>query len=693
MPRTLVFAAAALLFTAATASANELSTFPGLWIDNVDAQTTGVWKESKSVRPYIGSEYLASDDPEAVIRYRFTLPKDADYHLLLSYSAGSNRASNVPVLFTTAEGPQELALNQKVNPTDLLGFQRLGEFPLKAGEFTIEVAGRGANGYIIADAAWLLTTTELEAAKKLAKTKPPAVASKAANAPEPPPEPAPPFNRPASASQFATMTSDQLDELLAQHLGPIADDQLIDDPTFLRRASLDLLGRQPTVEELESFIDSKDPNRRQVAVDRMLDSPDFGSNWSNYWCDTIAARQQEPELTFHDYRPFKAWLAEQLNQGQGWDETVYQMLTANGKVGDAPEATFIGFHQGNSHRLAGETSRVFLSVQIHCAECHDHPFIDMPQETFHGMAAFFARTDAKIAQLDSRQIEVKSKTKGEHTIAGKKGEILPTAFDNQPLPADQSDIARRSALARWITAPENSYFAASHVNRVWSRLMGVGFYDPVDNMGEDSDPIYDDVLAAVSGHLVASQYNPKSVMRLIIGSRAYRRRLDESAKEPLTAAVTKQIRGDEVFDSLATAIALPNFTPEREKKSAAVRFPPPPKSTRDLVNEAFGYDPSFRDQDIPRTMTQAMFLMNNPQVQDQINAQADSGTFLASLLAGQPTDSGAIERLYEAVLARRPQAREVEICLAHIKTLPDRGAAFEDLLWSLLNSAEFTTRR
>ena len=138
---------------------------------------------------------------------------------------------------------------------------------------------------------------------------------------------------------------------------------------------------------------------------------------------------------------------------------------------------------------------------------------------------------------------------------------------------------------------------------------------------------------------------------------------------------------------------------EASRASPSIARPPltaapiPPKSTRDLVNVAFGFDPSFPDAWISRTMTQAMFLMNNDQVQKQIDAQPDSGTMLSKLLAAEKDDAKVVDTLFERVLARRPSSSEREIVLAHVQSIEDRGDAFEDVLWSLLNTAEFTTRK
>jgi hypothetical protein len=161
----------------------------------------------------------------------------------------------------------------------------------------------------------------------------------------------------------------------------------------------------------------------------------------------------------------------------------------------------------------------------------------------------------------------------------------------------------------------------------------------------------------------------------------------------LPKIITTRLRGDEVFQSLVTAIELPNVTPPQEKPNGVVRFPPPPKSTRDLVNEAYGYDPSLEQGNVVRTMLQAMFMMNNEQIQKQIDAKPGSDTHLAKLLARESDDRAAIKELFEHVLVRQPTPSEMETAVQHLGEIKDRHAAFEDLLWSLLNSAEFTTRR
>ncbi|MBS0202496.1 MAG: DUF1549 domain-containing protein [Planctomycetes bacterium] len=507
------------------------------------------------------------------------------------------------------------------------------------------------------------------------------------------------------AQERATsLTSADLDRLF-QSAAKLDDSDLADlitDEQFLRRVTLDLIGRQPTPAELATFLLDSSTSKRTEATDRLLNSPEFGSNWAGYWSDVIGYRVPPPELTFLDYTLFEQWLAGRINQNAPWDETVRLILMASGKVKEHPEATFVGFHQADTTRLAAETARVFMSLQIGCAQCHDHPFDEWKREQFHELAAYFVRASAKMPWNDSGEIEVKDKGKGEYVMPNvadptKKGTtMIPTFLTGSKLESGKSDLERRTELASVVASNTNPWFAKAYVNRVWARLMGRGFCEPVDDIGAGNEPQLREVQQPLTDSFIASGFDAKGLFRVIVNSKAYQQRLADNpstAEKPFAAGRTTKLRGDEVFQSLVTAIELPNVTPAKIAPTKEIRFPPPPKSTRDVVSEVFGFDPSLRPEDISRTLGQAMLLMNNDQLQAQINSRPESGTALSKLLAGETDNSRAVSQLFQLVLARKPNDAEVQLALDHVSSLPIRGEAFEDLLWSLINSAEFTTKR
>ena len=355
----------------------------------------------------------------------------------------------------------------------------------------------------------------------------------------------------------------------------------------------------------------------------------FGVNWADYWSDTIAYHVPPPELTYLNYAPLKAWLASRLNGNAPWDEVVRELITGAGKVEDQPAATFVGYHQAVATNLAAETSRIFLGQQIGCAECHDHPFDHWQRKQFHELAAFFARSKAKLPWNDGPATVVSSADKGEYLTPDvadpqKKGaETQPVLLDGKQSEAGLCDSERRGAVGRRVTARDNPWFARAYTNRVWGRLIGRGFYEPVDDLGNSRPRELPAVHEALAAHFVASEYDVKELFRLIIAAKAYRQntRFDFPPGESGTPS---RFRGDEVFAALKVAIALPDVTPESTKATAAIRFPPPSKSTRKLVNDAFGTDPSLAPADAPRTIGQALWMMNNEQLQAQLNAAREA---------------------------------------------------------------------
>lgn len=508
----------------------------------------------------------------------------------------------------------------------------------------------------------------------------------------------------ALVSPKALVSPEQLDQLFlaATKLNEADLAGVVTDEQFLRRVSLDLIGRQPTPDELAVFLLDGSEAKRAAVVERLLGSPEFGSNWASYWSDVIGYRVPPPELTFLDYTLFEQWLADRINKNAPWDETVRTILMASGKIKDHPEATFVGFHEADTTRLAAETARVFLSLQIGCAQCHDHPFDEWKREQFHELAAYFVRASAKMPWNDSGEIEVKDKGKGEYQMPNvadpsKKGiTMVPAFLTGAKLEIGKNDLERRTELAMVIARNDNPWFAKAYVNRVWARLMGRGFHEPVDDIGAGNEPQLREVHTPLTAHFIATGFDAKSLFRLIVNSRTYQLSLSHSpssAEVAFAAGRTTKLRGDEVFQSLVTAINLPNVTPPKTAPTKDIRFPPPPKSTKDIVSEIFGFDPSLRPEDISRTLNQAMLMMNNDQLQAQFNANPESGTTLSKLVSADPDNAKAINRLFQLVLARNPTGAETTIALEHVSSLSNRGEAFEDLLWSLINSTEFTTKR
>ena len=498
------------------------------------------------------------------------------------------------------------------------------------------------------------------------------------------------------------LTPKQIDALVAKELADFDKAKVVDDESFLRRITLDLVGRQPTIEEMDTFRTDTSGDKRGQAIDRLLNSEEFGKQWANYWSDTISFRVPPPELTFLQYDRFKVWLTDNINKNKGWDEITRELLIATGPIKKNPAVTFIGYHQGNPVKLASETARIFLGVQVECAQCHDHKFDKWKREQFHGLAAFYARTSGKLGKAqDGSSTAIKDKGKGEYVMPNaenprKRGTTMaPVFLTGEKLKTGINDMQRRQALAKFITHADNPWFAKAYVNRIWGRLMQRGFFEPVDNLGPYQENVLPKVHLALANHFKANKHDMKDLFRLVMNTKTYQ------LQEPLgkrfvnaTAPAThNKLNGDAVYQSLVKAIELPNIKGKQRKPTGTERFPPPPKSTRDIIADKFGYDPSLCPEEVSRTMAQAMLMMNNKQIQKQINADPKSGTLLSKLLKSEADNRKLFARIFRQTLARRPTDREMDIALSHIDRTGNRGEAFEDLIWALINTTEFTTRK
>ncbi len=178
----------------------------------------------------------------------------------------------------------------------------------------------------------------------------------------------------------------------------------VDDATFLRRISFDIAGRPASPPQIAWFEDDDSADKRADAVARLLAADYYGENWSRYWKDAILLRATNERAGI--VRPlFETWMADSLAQGRGWDAIATDLLTATGSISDDGATALMFAHEGQAEEIAAEASRLFLGVQIQCANCHDHPWDRWKREQFHELAAFFPRVSVRRDPDSDRRID------------------------------------------------------------------------------------------------------------------------------------------------------------------------------------------------------------------------------------------------------------------------------------------------
>jgi hypothetical protein len=498
----------------------------------------------------------------------------------------------------------------------------------------------------------------------------------------------------------AAETAAKVDAALMHSFAPdVRLPALVDDETFLRRISLDLTGKLPDPDAVRRFVVDPAKDKRLKIVDELLRSDAYAVNWARYWRDTVTYHTPA-SANYLRWKLFDDWWTTQLRTNRPWNEVVTSLVTASGINDEVAPVNYLTAMYGNPVEIAATTSRVFLGVQIQCAECHNAKTEPWKREQFHEFAAFFGR--AKLIQhkdVDGRgtPYAIESRTAGQYRMTDKKDpdhliDMQPRFLTGESVGIDTTDQERRDALARYITSPKNPWFAKCYVNRMWTALMGWGFYPTVTDLGTEAGPRHKAVLELLEREWIASGYDVQWLFRVITQTQAYQRPHQTPADVPVPAVCPVRLRPEQVFEALQHALGF-NENDKTIPAPAPGSGPAVQRHTglRNMVYQAFKENPSMPVQEVHGTIPQALVMMNSALVHNYTSAQGK--TLLAELLANGQTDEQIVRALYARVLARKPSADELATCQRFINKVGDRKEALEDVLWTLVNSTEFLLKK
>ncbi|MBL8798042.1 MAG: DUF1553 domain-containing protein [Planctomycetia bacterium] len=485
--------------------------------------------------------------------------------------------------------------------------------------------------------------------------------------------------------------------------GQPAQTGAVSDEHFLRRATLDLTGKLPSADEVEKFIADAAPDKRAALIDRLLASEQYAVNWGRYWRDTVTYHTPASG-NYLRWQLFDQWWADQFRKNRPWNEVVGALVTAVGINDEQAPVNYLTSMFGNPVELAAVTSRVFLGVQIQCAECHDAKLEPFKREQFHELAAFFGR--ARIIQhkdVEGRgtPYAIEGRADGQYFMTDKKKPdrllaVQPRFLTGESVPLEADDGERRAALARFLTSPKNPWFAKAYVNRMWNSLLGWGFYPTVADLGSDVVPQHQEVLELLTERWIESGYDTRWLFRTITTTRAYQSQQTATPSEDRATAVAcvcpQRLRPEQVFEALQKALGFD----EHDKTIPAPATTSAPAvqrhtGVRHMVYQAFKFNPSTPFDEVLGTIPQALVMMNSALVHTYTSAQGQ--TVLARMLAEGKSDDEIVAALYGKVLARQPTAEERQTCERYLKKVGDRQEALEDVLWTLINSTEFLLKK
>lgn len=469
---------------------------------------------------------------------------------------------------------------------------------------------------------------------------------------------------------------------------------VVDDRTFLRRVSLDLIGRIPTVAETNEFLGNASADKRTALVDRLLATDEAARNFREIWDALLLGRRNGRR---EDKRRDNGWftfLEASFKNGRPWNEVVSAVIEARPQKPEDKGALWFLYEKKNEHQQIAEAiAPVIYGTRIDCAQCHDHPLArEIKQGHYWGLVAAFNRS--KNTEKGPPAV-TESAVGGFINFTNLKKESQPavicmltgtTIDESRPDPTAKEEdtneryqdpnaavkvpkFSRRTALAKAATE-NNPLLARSFVNHAWALMMGRGIVHPVDEMNSKNPPSHPVLLDWLAQDFAKHNYDVRRVYRNIALSSAYQR--GRSAVElPV--------------DSFASALERPLIA-EAMARSACIATgqSPSDEKLRKSMVETF---PDILPRVTRATIQQAMFLANS---------EAFSGLFAPSLglepLAQIPSLEERASQAFRQALLRDPAADELQHAVEYLQSRPDHATeAIGQLLWSLASGPEFLT--
>lgn len=442
----------------------------------------------------------------------------------------------------------------------------------------------------------------------------------------------------------------------------------------------------PTLEQVKCFQVDPERDKRARLLDSLLADARYGQHLADIWQGYLISPFTDDQAKRAER--FRHWLAEQFNTKR-WDQLATDLLTATGKMEDNPAVTYL--IEGRLPRtvpdLTDVTSRFFLGVRLNCAQCHDHPFVKWKQEEFWGMAAFFTQiqTPKRAKQVyEKGVVEDASLTLANLRDAGTPdGFVLrpPTFLGGKELAPATKTTPHRAALAQWITAPENPYFARAMVNRTWWRLMGRAIVQPVDDMHEANAPSHPQLLDLLARKFVEAGFDLKFLTRAIVLSRAYQRTSQSGESSDQQAALfgrmsIKVLSAGQLYDSLETISGLAAKVTGIDVRQG-VRW-----EFTQFFGESSDPDPMAYRRGIPHLLRQ----MNS----GQFTGRNLDGLVTRLGTAADRSPEGIASELFLTILSRRPTANELRQAKSYLDRAGSAAGGLSELAWVLIMTSEFS---
>jgi hypothetical protein len=509
-----------------------------------------------------------------------------------------------------------------------------------------------------------------------------------------------PLGAPVDQLPAAKNFIDELAFAQLKRLG-LPPSELIGDGEFIRRATIDIAGRLPRKEEVEEFVKDQTPDKIEKLVDRLLASSEHADYFANKWSAVLRNRRkapnQDPKLTI----AFHAWIRDSLHANLPYDQFVREVVTATGEEQDNPRVVWYREVKDVGSQVE-DTAQLFLGQRIACAKCHHHPLEKWSQHDYWGLAAFFSRVEVKDppppkakgkeAPPPKLPFSVAHKTGAAQAVNPKTNKAVKPTLLGGKLAALEKDADPRPLLVDWMAEKDNPFFAKTLVNRYWKHFFSRGLVEPEDDIRITNPPSNPELLDALAKHFVEHKFDMKNLIRTICTSQVYRLSAVANAfnaddRQSFSRYLPKRLNAEVLLDAVDDVTLAKSAFKGVAPGTRAVQLPD--NQFESYFLSVFGRPDSASACECERTsdatLAQCLHMFNSAELLGKT-----AGPRAKQLATDKRPHDERLKELYLVALSRPPSAEEVKSLTAHIeKKGANVQAAYEDIIWALVNTKEF----
>ena len=375
----------------------------------------------------------------------------------------------------------------------------------------------------------------------------------------------------------------------------------IDEDTFVRRAYLTIIGRNPTYEEYQMYAKATDANKRQGLIQFLMKHPGHVSHMFNFWAESLRLRDRLSNINNFSGGPYIDYIKDSIAANKPYTKFVSDLLTASGSYYDNPATGYFYRDLGMPLDNLIATGKVFMGTDIGCAQCHDDPFQDFTQMQFYKMAAIFnqvelrgrgkdkdpaiaARQKALREEVDALikadpmknrglnnqinnfvaamranlEVEEKRELKLPHdykyTDAKPLDTVQPAVLSGKTEIKNKQDM--RKDVVAWLVSPQHPTFTKNIVNRYWKWVFGRYIIDDYDNIHDD-EKLNSELMNALAKIMVSVNYDSKQFLYVLFNTKLFQRELYDGAysnteKFIFIGPVKQRLTAEQMWDSVVS---------------------------------------------------------------------------------------------------------------------------------------------